>query len=75
MKKTEEFLEDWNPHDDEKIDSDPFRTLFIARYALLRSSNIIFQNTYFRINYDTSESKLKREFEEFGRIRSVRYRF
>jgi len=33
MKRTEEFLEDWNPHDDEKIESDPFRTLFIARYV------------------------------------------
>merc|ERR1719447_601230 len=55
MKKTEEALEDWNPHEDEKVDSDPFKTLFVAR-----------------INYDTSESKLKREFEEYGRIRSIR---
>jgi len=55
MKKTEEFLEEWNPHEDEKIESDPFKTLFIAR-----------------INFDTSESKLRREFEEFGRIRCIR---
>ena len=54
MKKTEECLESWNPHEDPKAESDPFRTLFIAR-----------------INYDTSQSKLKREFEEFGRIRHV----
>jgi len=55
MKKTEEALENWNPHEDSKAESDPFRTLFVAR-----------------INYDTSQSKLKREFEEFGRIRHVR---
>merc|ERR1712168_112970 len=55
MKKTEEALENWNPHEDPKAESDPFRTLFVAR-----------------INYDTSQSKLKREFEEFGRIRHVR---
>ena len=54
MKKTEEALENWNPHEDSKAESDPFRTLFVAR-----------------INYDTSQSKLKREFEEFGRIRHV----
>lgn len=55
MKKTEEMLEEWNPHEDEKIASDPFKTLFVAR-----------------IKYETGESKLKREFEEFGRINSVR---
>jgi len=55
MKKTEEALEMWNPHEDAKAESDPFRTLFVAR-----------------INYDTNSSKLKREFEEFGRIRNVR---
>lgn len=55
MKKTEESLENWNPHEDSKAESDPFRTLFVAR-----------------INYDTSQSKLKREFEEFGRIRHIR---
>ena len=54
MKKTEEALENWNPHEDPKAESDPFRTLFVAR-----------------INFDTSQSKLKREFEEFGRIRHV----
>ena len=54
MKKTEESLEAWNPHEDAKAESDPFRTLFIAR-----------------INFDTSQSKLKREFEEYGRIRTV----
>ena len=54
MKKTEEALENWNPHEDAKAESDPFRTLFVAR-----------------INFDTSQSKLKREFEEFGRIRHV----
>ena len=43
-----------NPHEDPKAESDPFRTLFVAR-----------------INFDTSQSKLKREFEEFGRIRHV----
>lgn len=55
MKKTEEALEAWNPHEDAKAESDPFRTLFIAR-----------------INFDTSQSKLKREFEEFGRIKTIR---
>jgi len=55
MKKTEESLEAWNPHEDAKAESDPFRTLFIAR-----------------INFDTSQSKLKREFEEYGRIRTIR---
>ena len=56
MKKTEEALENWNPHEDPKAESDPFRTLFVAR-----------------INFDTSQSKLKREFEEFGRIRHVSF--
>jgi len=55
MKKTEESLEAWNPHEDAKAESDPFRTLFVAR-----------------INYDTNQSKLKREFEEYGRIRTIR---
>ena len=54
MKKTEEALGEWNPHEDAKAESDPFRTLFVAR-----------------INYDTSQSKLKREFEDYGRIRHV----
>ena len=31
LKKAEEFLEDWNPQEDEKIESDPFKTLFVAR--------------------------------------------
>ena len=34
MKITEEQLEEWNPHDDPKIDSDPFKTLFIARLTI-----------------------------------------
>jgi len=55
MKKTEEALGEWNPHEDAKAESDPFRTLFVAR-----------------INFDTSQSKLKREFEDYGRIRHIR---
>ena len=76
MKKTEEALEDWNPHEDEKVDSDPFKTLFVARLVFdFEARKIYFEKLIFyysnRINYDTSESKLKREFEEYGRIRSV----
>ena len=80
MKKTEEALEDWNPHEDEKVDSDPFKTLFVARWVFdlearekyfLISKKFFFDFLSTRINYDTSESKLKREFEEYGRIRSV----
>ena len=37
MKRTEEFLEEWNPHEDEKIESDPFKTLFIARWVIVKS--------------------------------------
>jgi len=55
MKKTEENLDEWNPHEDDKVESDPFKTLFVAR-----------------IKFETNESKLKREFEEYGRIKSVR---
>ena len=42
MKKTEEALEDWNPHEDEKVDSDPFKTLFVARWVFDFEPELIF---------------------------------
>jgi len=52
----EQDLALWDPTNDAKLRSDPFKTLFVAR-----------------INYDTSESKLRREFEDYGPIRSINY--
>lgn len=52
----EQDLALWDPTNDPKLRSDPFKTLFIAR-----------------INFDTSESKLRREFEDYGPIRSINY--
>lgn len=59
QKKHDEELADslkkWDPHTDENIQSNPYKTLFVAR-----------------INYQTTEQKLRREFEVFGPIKRIR---
>lgn len=45
----------WNPFENEKSTSDPYKTLFISN-----------------INYETSEKKVKREFDQYGEIKRIR---
>jgi len=52
--KLEQEIAMWQPADNDRATSEPFRTIFIGR-----------------VNYDTTESKLKREFESYGPIKRI----
>lgn len=53
--RVQEELLKYDPTNDENIDGDPYKTLFVAR-----------------ISYESTETKLKREFEAYGPIKRVR---
>lgn len=53
-KALEDGIAGWDPSKNEKLDGDPFKTLFVGR-----------------LSYEATEKKLRREFEEFGPVKSV----
>lgn len=64
----------WDPHQVKHATEDPFRTLFVAR--IVSKSGIMRNNSgnslfFFFQNYDTSEAKLRREFEMYGPIKKI----
>lgn len=71
--KLEREIALWDPNNIESLTSDPFKTLFVARVV----SSIVFHlirnhfKPFFLQNYDTSESKLRREFEMYGPIKKI----
>lgn len=73
--KLEREIACWDPHKIKTCTEDPFKTLFIARIV---STNQVIGfilkiklNHFLLQNYDTSESKLRREFEVYGPIKKV----
>ena len=82
----EEEMKLWDPHNDPNATGDAFKTLFVARIVSLITSNLfssfinflkiqflhLFKfNDFIFQNYDTSEAKLRREFEKYGKIKKV----
>lgn len=67
--KVEQGIAQWNPAENSKATEDPYKTLFVSRivsfFPLVISVSKLFQN------YETSESKLKREMEQYGKIKRV----
>ncbi len=50
-----ELSKQWNPFADERLTTDPYKTLFVGH-----------------LNYETTEKKLQKEFEQFGNIVNLR---
>ena len=62
----------WDPHQVKHATEDPFRTLFVARIVSRTfNSPRSFSYLSFPQNYDTSEAKLRREFEAHGPIKKI----
>lgn len=71
-----------DPHNDPNAQGDAFKTLFVARVVSTLVSHIwnalfigcallVFNSIVSLQNYDTTESKLRREFEVYGPIKRV----
>lgn len=72
--KLEREIALWDPNSIENTTEDPFKTLFVARIVRTWIVYIIaYSNLNLNIlqNYDTSESKLRREFEVYGPIKKI----
>lgn len=70
----------WDPNQIQDATEDPFKTLFIARIVCILLVDFFFHHPFISINfnqffilqnYDTSESKLRREFEVYGPIKKI----
>jgi len=53
--KIQELLKEWDPNNNDRVTSDPFKTLFVSR-----------------VNFSTTESRLRHEFEIYGPVKRVR---
>lgn len=80
--KLEQEIAVWDPAGIPNVTADPFKTLFVARIVSNLFHGDAFRNifsvqpflyTFFQFfqNYDTSESKLRREFEVYGPVKKV----
>lgn len=76
--KLEREIAMWDPTQLKSATEDPFKTLFVARVVSTYSrphhaydSSLIASTLFFVQNYDTSESKLRREFEVYGPIKKI----
>jgi len=79
--KLEQEIAVWDPAGISNVTADPFKTLFVARivsiiYIILSKYIIELLHRIhinFLQNYDTSESKLRREFEVYGPVKKVNF--
>lgn len=87
--KLEQEIAVWDPAGISNVTADPFKTLFVARIVsiifiilsryIIKLLHRIQLNIYlillfcFLQNYDTSESKLRREFEVYGPVKKVKF--
>lgn len=72
-----------DPNSDPNISGDPYKTLFVARLVsntvfyiifldfLLKLIGLTNLNFFYLQNYETTESRIKREFEAYGPIKRV----
>jgi U1 small nuclear ribonucleoprotein len=70
-----------DPHTDPNISGDPYKTLFVARlvsyifqYSKYGAFSYVLSyliDSTFQQSYETTESRIKREFESYGAIKRV----